>query len=182
MVRARRNSQAVAPAAKQGSQTQRHSEISTSSPCLPKKTRKLRGETRMGRQSRKYRALSKGHSAATPSPPLVMASSRIWLAHSRQAHAEGRRAGTAQPGGQGSAEQPHEQRKEQRMGKAPVPQQIRVTDTQLEADHIQIRKNGAEHAEKQQTRGNDAGAQGRRQGQHGRGMGKHGGHGTSSGA
>lgn len=61
-------------------QTQRHSEISTSSPCRPKKTRKLRGETRMGRQSRKYRALSKGHSAATPSPPLVMASSRMWLA------------------------------------------------------------------------------------------------------
>ena len=34
------------------------------------------GETRMGRQGRKWRALSKGEKKATPSPPLVMASKR----------------------------------------------------------------------------------------------------------
>ncbi len=80
----RRASHRLRPAPTQGSQTQRSSEAKTARPLSERRARRLKGETRMGRHAQKCRAGSKGQKAATPSPPLVMASRRIWLATAKR--------------------------------------------------------------------------------------------------
>lgn len=70
--------------ARHGAHTQRNSESMTESPRCDRSPLRPNGETRIGRQSQKYRVWSKGQNAATPSPPLVIASSRIWLETARR--------------------------------------------------------------------------------------------------
>ena len=58
-----------------GSQTHCTSLRKTRTPVTERNACRLMGETRMGRQGKKYRRLSKGAKKATPKPPFVSASS-----------------------------------------------------------------------------------------------------------
>ena len=66
-------------ALKKGSHIHLNSESNTTTPRPLKKLFKANGDTLIGRQGKKYLVLSSGQNQATPRPPLVMASKKIWL-------------------------------------------------------------------------------------------------------
>lgn len=141
--------------ARHGAHTQRNSESMTESPRCDRSPLRPNGETRIGRQSQKYRVWSKGQNAATPSPPLVIASSRIWLETARRPTVNPmRREPRQEQRGHSEAGTAHEQGKREGMGKPPVPERVGIADAEPEADDVGIRQNGAQDAEEQHPGGN----------------------------
>ena len=69
--------------------------------------------------------------------------------HGEKADAESHYPPTAQPWRQKRPDKPHDHGEKEGMRETPVPQKVRVTDAETEADDVRVGQDGADHAEKE---------------------------------